>query len=153
MAKFSGFQFHQPVLDLEGNEVMRKVMPTKAEFEAARKEGKAEIEIKEVPLTVQFALTQVLTQDLAIRNQQGQVVQPDPHEEKKFELFLVGRTVVSAPNSEEEIDISSDDIVIIKARAKRVCDVATYGFLHELLEGNNKNMRVVSPGTIQQNEA
>lgn len=143
MAKFTGFQFHQTVKDLDGNEVMRQEYPTKEELAEARKAGRENVELKEVPLTVQYALRLALVTDLS-KKVNGQVVEPDVHEEKKFELYELARKIVHAGPTDEPIVLESEEISLLKTRIKKMFDVVIYGFLHELLEGKNSDFNVVS---------
>jgi hypothetical protein len=154
MPKLNGLQLAQPIKKLSGENVFYEQMPSAEEIQAAEIEGKKFIEAKKIDLTVKDAIIEALTYDLSrkIQTDQGLILIPDPHEEKKFQLWtLANRILKVGATAEDSVLIDSEkESPIIKLRIqKRYGGIEVYGFIYEILEGINTDFSVVS-GNVQQ---
>jgi hypothetical protein len=132
MAKFLAKDFLKVCKDIDGVDISYDLPPTREEIKEAIKEGKNLVP-KQEPLTVQIALKRVLKADLSVQTGQGTI--PDPHQDKKYEIYVLLGKISALKDTEDEVILESEDISIIKERAKKFYFVEVYGFLHNFLEG------------------
>lgn len=122
---FTGFQFQQVVKNLSGKPYKRK-----------ETEDSSEIDMQ-----VGYLLRLALTTDLKERTPQG--ITPDPHEEKKYDLYRLA-TEIRDTTEEKTLEIKSEDITILKTRLRLALPIEMMGFVVDILEGKNTDFNVVS---------
>ena len=131
-------------LDAEGNPMTKGVPPSKEEIQEAIKLGKKSVIQKEVEVTVRMLILEVLRADLTIQTSQGMI--PDPHEDKKYDIYQIITNIAKVSEPQENVDsdyidqveFTSENIVLIKARAKKILAPESFGFLVDVLEGKIK---------------
>lgn len=135
MAKFVENQFFNVCKDIDGVELTYDIPPTQEEIDAAIKAGLQSIVPKKAPLTIQHAIKTVLRTDMSEQNGHGRV--PDPHQDKKYEIFVLLGKIANMKESELGVVLEAEEITIIKERAKKYFSVEAYGFIYNFLEGKN----------------
>lgn len=119
--KFSGYQMHLPVKDIDG-----KIISERDERGQVIKEKDGDR-----PLTVKKVIREALTSNI-------QSMQED--EKKKFEDYQIA-TRVHYADPEGSIELTSEEITQIKKKVSNVWGIEIYGFIVDLLEGRNKDYK------------